>query len=645
MILNELQQEQHKAAMERLYNSPEYRELERQISVNNPRIQNLKPAVRLTAIYLLKYGGEFMVDDLWRLFYKRRPPTIEEYLSPKVLPETNQILYPKWRQEAHEIFATGSTFFEVVIGGAIGGGKSTFATILHLYNLIRVALLLNPHATLGSAPNKTLILSLFTITLPKARKALVEPFLALMKECEEYFEYVEDRRECKAGFPSFANSDKIPFYDNNTEIILPKSVNVMLGSQTTHALSFDMFGAFLDEAEFRGDAGGAEKAMEVWNSLRTRVTSRFLDSRFTFVSLVSSARYATGVMATYTKSISPDSKVSKYLSYPIWEIKSFDSYKQGHFYILRGNSANPSRMLEVEHDSIEAGQYVVPEGCEVVKVPKVYYREFKFDLENSIRDLAGMQTLNADFPFQKTSHIEAPFLTPEFVIQAPLGEGIPLINKLPEQLFTETPSGLRLARYGSVYRYAHVDLAEANVAGLTISHKESYKGRTVYVVDLTCEIKSPTRIDINAIEQLLIDLHHQRGVLFHTITADQYQSTAMRQRLEVLGVAQKVELLSVDKTLVPIGDVARLVIEDRLKIGPCPHLREQMEQLRVDPAASAKKVIRGPAGKDQFDSMVGSITNAIANIEDVPSVEYEELSTDEKLSARLESVFDGLNLI
>src|SRR5690606_21018355 len=115
---------------------------------------------------------------------------------------------------------------------------------------------------------------------------------------------------------------------------------------------------------------------------------------------------------------------------------------------------------EVEHDSIEAGQYVVPEGCEVVKVPKVYYREFKFDLENSIRDLAGMQTLNADFPFQKTSHIEAPFLVPEFVIQAPLGEGIPLINKLPEQLFVETPSGLRLARYGSVYRYAHVDLAE-----------------------------------------------------------------------------------------------------------------------------------------------------------------------------------------
>lgn len=643
--LDDLNKVEHKRAMELMYNSQQYRELERQLQTNNARVADLKPEIRLAAIYLLKYGGEFMLDDLWRMFYRRKPPTIQEFLTDNYLPETNQILYPQWRKDLTELFDVGSTFFEYVIGGAIGGGKTTCAIVAHLYNLIRVACLINPHATLGSAPNKTLVMSMFTLTLPKARKALIEPFLSQMKECSEVFELVDDRREMKADFPSYANSDKIPFFDNMSEIILPNNINVMLGSQVSHALSFDMFGAFLDEAEFRDKSGGPEKALEVWNSLRTRVTSRFLGSRFTFASLVSSARYSTGIMATYVKSISPDSKKEKYSSFPIWEIKSFDAYKDGHFYVLRGNSAHPSQVLNDEYNQIEAGGYVVPEGCEVLKVPKVYYREFTHDLVNSIKDLAGMQLVTENYPFPKVDDIVDKNLVPEFTIVAPIGEGIPLLTKLPQELFTDTPHGRRFARYGSALRYAHIDLAETNVGGLSIVHKERLGDQTVYVTDLTCEIVSPTRIDISSIFQLMIDLKQICGVSFFTISADQYQSADGRQRLEVMSVAQNVNHLSVDSTLGPISDMARLVIENKLKVGKCPNLQTQMRQLQVDPSASKGKVKRGEAGKDQFDSICGAITNAISNIYDVPDIEYIVGDLEETLSSKMKQAFDGLKML
>lgn len=643
----EIDLNQHQVQLERLYNSQEFRLLERSLSNSNPRFRDLKSHQKLLALYLLKSVGDDAFDHMWTLFYKRKPPTIQEYLSPVYTPETSHILYPKWREVAYKTFEPGSTFYELIFGGSIGAGKSTAALILHCYNLIRVALLLNPHGVLGAAPNKGLILSLFTITLPKAKKALVEPFKALMLESRGLFEEV-DRNYWKAGFPNHHLTDKIPFYDNNTELCMPNSISAMLGSQTSHALSFDMFGAFLDEAEFRDSGGDIDKAFEVYSNLKERVDSRFLDSRFKLVTLVSSARYSTGIIAQYTASIPEDSKTTMYLAYPIWEIKEFNAYSDGHFYVLRGNSNHPSKILDsVEQGLVESDNYVTPEGCELLKVPSVYKGKFEFRVEEAIRNLAGLQTLGADQPFPDTTQMVDKSLPAEFSLSAELPKGkdsvrIPLIAKIPEYVYNITPEGRRFKRYPGVARYAHVDLATVNVGGLTILHKELYKDRTMYVVDMMCSITSPTKIDLNAITDLLTDLHNTWGVFFHTITYDQFQSDAPRQQLEMAGVAKEIGLMSVDRTLLPYSEASRIVAAGQFKTGPCPLLEEQMKQVQLFPNRRSEKVKRGPAGKDQLDSMVGAVNNAINATDDVAWVQYEDINDKAYRDKASDSAFDGM---
>jgi hypothetical protein len=640
-ILEEIASSGFKSKLEDFFNSPGYAELNRQLSVNNARFENLTPGVQLLATYLNQSGADLdLNNDIAGLFYKRRPPTIEEYLTPAYLPETTQILYPLWDQTMRRVYDPTKEYFEWIIGGGIGIGKTTTALVAHNYNLIRLSCLRNPKATLGAAPNKNLVLSLFTVTLPKARKALVEPFKALMSECSEIFVEV-DRKEYESGFAGFARSDKVPFYDAKNELLLPNSISVMLGSNTSHALSFDMFGAFLDEAEFR--AGDVEKAFEVYSSLRERVRSRFLGSRFTLVTLVSSARYSTGVLAQYTANIPADDPHAIYSAAPIWEVKNFNSYKDGVFYVLRGNSNHPSKILAAEHEAIEAGTYVAPEGTVVLKVPKTYYKDFDLRIEEAIRNLAGMQTLGADHPFGDTSRLEDANLLPLFQLVAPLGEGVPLINKLPADLFVMTAAGRRFRRYPTAARYVHLDLAEANIAGVTVLHKELRGDQTVYVVDFLCEITSPTRIDINAVKRLMIDLKRGADVQFSVISADQYQSTAIRQELEVEKIATSVVLRSVDRTLWPISEAARLVAQAQVKIGPCQRLRDQMAQVSI--SSKAPLIKRGPAGKDVLDSLIGALINAVEDFENRATHPYIAVAAVDHVQQIRSGAFEGMESI
>jgi hypothetical protein len=652
----DLQLPSHQRRLERLYNSKAFTGLERTLSQSNARFANLAPHQRLLAVYLLQHAGDNAFEDMWTLFYKRRPPTIEEYLT-RHLPETALILYPKWEQTITRLYQPGAQYYEWILGGSIGAGKTTAAIIAHCYNLVRVALLLNPHGTLGAAPNKGLILSLFTITLPKARKALVEPFKALMLESTDLFEEVDDRKYWKAGFPGHGSSDKIPFYDNSTELAMPNNIAVMLGSQTSHALSFDMFGAFLDEAEFRDQGGDVDKAFEIYSNLKERVDSRFLDSRFKLVTLVSSARYSTGIIAQYTASIPKDSKTTIYSAYPIWEIKQFDAYGDGSFHVLRGNDNHPSRILSPEDEALAAaGEYQTPPGCELLRVPLVYLDKFQFRIEDAIRNLAGMQTLGADQPFPDPHLILDGNLPAEFTLVAELPSSldqvrIPLINKVPTYVFQQTPEGRRLFRYPTLARYAHVDLATVNVAAITIMHKELQVDRTVYVTDMTLQIMSPKRIDLNAITEFLVDLARTVNVYFETISFDQFQSDAPRQTLELAGIAKSVVLLSVDRTLGPYGEASRMVTAGQVRTGACPNLQAQMLQVQLFPNRSSEKVKRGPAGKDQLDSWVGALTNAINNVADVPYAKYVDREAGAYQAAAEEGIFrrfrtdDGLQEI
>ena len=613
----------HAVRLEAVANSDYYRELERQVQINNARFRDLSPKVRLVALYLISIGREALIGDLWRLFYRRRVPTIEEFLSEKYLGAMSKMIYPQWRKELLDTFSLGSQRNELILSGAIGTGKTTIARVAHYYNLVRVTSLRYPQLTLGATPDTLLVLSLFSVTLEKASLSVMKPFIALLEK-SPLFEAVSANTE----FPEFKNSGITPYVDNKNYVDLPNGIMIYSGSTVSHALSFSLFGCLLDEAEFR--RSGIEEAFDTYANLKERVRSRFLGSRYILLTLVSSAKSTTGVITRYTQNLKKDDPYVKLLSYPIWEVKSFDAYAKGYFYVLHGTKTHPSRLLDTkEFHEYEAGIFHIPPNCEVIKTPEVYRPDFETDLERALRNLAGVQTEEGNHLFDDLEHMEYKFLLPEFRVEAPLRGRIPLVDKLPSGLIQLIPGGKRLARYPLAPRYVHLDMAEVSEAGLAMVHKELKQvgevTEVVYVVDFVCYIVSPDRISFDKVEQLLIDLSEILEIDVEVLSTDQYQSASMRQKLVLEKGAKKVKITSVDRDIKPYMQLSQVIAHQNFAIGRCPKVKGQLGELREENGKIITKM-----RKDMTDALAGAVHNAAMNVADFPTYPFLEESQKAK---------------
>lgn len=606
----------HREQMERLYNSKEYRVLETQLSVNNARFNELDPKIKLLATYLVHIGGEDVLEDLWRLFYLRKVPSFEEFLDS--LGVTGKMTYPVWRNSLKEHFAPGSLSNELIFGGSIGSGKSFASRLAVIYNLIRVINLVSPQLTLGKTPESVLVTSLLTVTLDKAAIAVYKPYINML-ERSSLFEEVKRQRDLRG----YNGNGPIPYLETGEYTEFPNNIILNIGSQVTHAISYDLFSASLDEAESR--SGSTEKALDLYSELKNRVKTRFLGSRFSLLCLISSSKSASGVISQYTSSIVQGDPATRIFSFPIWEVKESDPYKKGFFFAMRGTAQHPSRILtDEESDGYQKGTFLRPVGTEIYKVPMEYLREFRLSTEKALRDIAGVQSQGEDKLFDDLTTLSHDNLTPELRIDATLGDKRRLIDKLPSHVFSMIHGRKVFKRASSASRYVHCDLAEAGMseAGVTFIHKEiGPKGDVVYVADLAVIFSSHIRIDLGMIKQFIIDVVEECGVLIEVLSADQYQSSALLQEFEQKKIARNVHRVSVDRTSEPYLTFSRLTADGRVKLGHCPILKNQLENLFYD-----KDKIYSHKRKDLADSIVGAVWNAHNNHKDFPVERFDEIN-------------------
>lgn len=511
-------------------------------------------------------------------------------------------------------------------------GKSSIARLSLLLNLIRLTCLKYPQLTLGQSEETILATQMMSINMDKAWLTLMEPIKALMRN-SEYFEDVEKL----VNLNNYVGN-KVPYCRDGNYIRLRNNIIMMYGSTEAHALGMTLFGAMLDESEFR--SGGVEMTFDLYTQLKERVRSRMLDQntglvpKYVMMALVSSAKTQNGVIYNYTRNIPVDDPHTRIMGGAIWEVKDTDSFKNGHFYVMRGSNNHPSQILDSEYGEIEAGTYVPPTNCKVVKVPMHYRRDFESRIEKALQNLAGEQTIGDDMPFNDLEHIEDESLLQEINIIAPLGSKIKLVDKLPSKLFQNTVSGKVFARYPNALRYCSVDLAERSTsqAGFTILHKElNDLHEVIYVVDLIAWITSPTRIDLDAIKTLIEDLAISCSVPFHTISFDQFQSSSTRQYLEVKRVAEQIKYVSVDRSAEAYEGLASTISARLLKIGTCSKLKEQLENISI---VNDKPTTR--IRKDMADTLAAAVQNAKSNVTDIPSYyfsHYKHFDQEEALKS------------
>lgn len=604
------------ADLERVLNSSEFTALYNTISRSNPRLEHLPEAEKQIALALLLTGNQEKLEGLNQVVFKKPILTLDDFLTPdKYLKGFN--IFPYWREEMNALFDPSLMYYEGVFGGPIGIGKSTAARICLFYNLIRVCYLRTPHLVLshkGVTPDTILMTQMMSTDLKKAYLTLTRPFIYMMEKSGLFVEVPKQMH-----LKEFRDEDPIPFWENKKEGLIEMPNNIMFGSGSVerHALGVALIGAMLDEAEFR-IGRDINKTFDLYAALKERIRSRFLGSRYVFLALVSSSKTQSGVIYNYCKHIKKDDPYTRIMGRPIWEVIDFNVTVPGHFYVLRGTNSHPSKILDLEYEMVEGGTYELPPSCEVFKVPNTYLSDFQINIEKSLQNLAGVQTVTDDKPFDNLSEMEDTHLVPEFHISVPFGGKLKLVDKLPQDLFVKTPVGKRLKRYPKAWRYLHLDLAETAEAGFSLVHKElAEDGSPVVVVDLVCWLTSPTRIDLDAIERMVIDLATELHVEIHTASADQFQSASMRQEFVKHRVARETEHVSVDRTIDPYLTLANIIRLGGLKTGLCPKLKTQLEAIFIE---DNKVFTRGR--KDMADAVCGATWNALRNVNDVPVYGY-----------------------
>lgn len=404
-------------------------------------------------------------------------------------------------------------------------GKSTIARRGLIYALYRICCLRSPHKLFNIAPDTVLSALMISVTLQQAQDTALKPVLEMIRNSPCFHEVRK-----MTAFDSFGPNDPVPFCRQGNGIRFPNNVYLSVGSNINHIIGYSVFGSIFDEAEEKDSS----EAFKLYTGLRERIRSRFLNSSLIYCALISSSKSKSGMVWEYIHKIKPDDPETLLLDPAIWEVKGDALGLSGkHFWIYIGTKTHPSKVLPEEYNDVplEKLNYVPPAGCELLEVPIEYRREFENNIEAAIQNIAGRTTDTSDRPFDDLSRIgDCKQLLPEVHLEAPLGDQIPLIDKLPKELFQETTLGPRLARYPNAPRFVHVDLASQSTsqAGYSLWHKEYVvndlgEHQTVFVADFVSWISAPNRIDHDAIKQLSLDLRDKAGVYIKTISYDQFQ--------------------------------------------------------------------------------------------------------------------------
>lgn len=585
------------------------------------KIRALNEIDQRISLYLtLTSQDENFITQSDRILYARHFPDIEEFLDNNFyMGYTSGGIYPYWREKMLEMFDKGSTIKKAVFTGCIGSGKSTIARKCSIYSLYKVLCLRHPRAVFNVDNDATLASFIYSITLKTVYETNLMPFVKILDSMPCF-----QRVQKISAFKNFDITDEtssIPYCvtgsGGDTTIHFANNVIQFAGSQETHQTGRNIFNAFLDEVSEKG----LEDGLRIINALDARIASRFQGSNFTFFSIVSSAKEKASPIGAYIRSIPSDDKETIVFSPKLWEVKPDPDF-QGDgrtFTVLVGNGIIPSRIIdnELELEQIKNGEFVLQNGCEIIEPPLFYKQKFEMNIDQAIQDIAGIATGGEDLVFRDTSKLQDTNLCPEVHFVADLGKKTDLFQFLPPHLFTIDLNGKkRFKRAPNAERVIHLDLAEASgetEAGIGLMHKELYKApnsvfpEEMYVVDFIGYVNSKTRIDLEAIQNLYIKLVTEYGCNIRLMSSDQHQGELMRQFFDNHRLATETAYISVDRTLQPYNNAARLIELGRVKVGKCPYLIEQMENVGI---RSGKAVRLNTTRKDMTDVLCGMIEGA-----------------------------------
>jgi hypothetical protein len=627
-----------------------------QLIVNNPNLGDQQ-----------KY---FFLENTWRIHYKVKPPTVDEFLTPKWIGAIADSIYPHIVRVFKQFMNPYSNKRVLVLSTAIGFGKSSLSALIVLFVIVHLQYMRNPKEFFNLNEMGSLVIALLSFTMKKVDQVLLQPFSNTLR-ASPMFERVRQEHRLEAKQKEIGN-DKIAYTSAGRmgSFQFSKDIHITTVSDRSALLGLNIIFGIASEISFWLQKGvSVDEIWGTFNDLWNRVDSRF------------AMRYLSGVILDSSPldlSLSPIDKwvysgeaekdpsvmIVKSTHWDVFPEKYPNWNKTGKtFPVFRGSASKPPKVLTNEKEIQEYGKE------EVLNVPIDIKQKFLNDTKKMVADYAGfpaggMAKLISDFSYIEGMFTDRLVNTYSF-ITAPADkppEGL-IWNQIKDDFFINVSGRWEFYRSPSAKRTIHIDLAETgDMAGIAMNHFEMGDNGQLYIInDFTIGI-SPEKstINIDAVAKFILDLR-KAGIQLYKVTSDQYQSSDLLQRLKRDNIP--VDKLSVDRETAPYKVIASWIMNGRVKVGYNIFLKNNFKSLieittdkgkqKVDHSKGEvvyddggdwKQSFMGVNAKDVSDAFTGSAYVLITDLsQEIPQYQWAHNGQIEQKFGIDKSIVDNIN--
>lgn len=535
--------------------------------------------------------------------FEQRPASITEFLGPDYL-NIEKLVRPGLKEALVAIFGEEvngdriALFERAMLTGAIGIGKTTFASIALPYMAHWVLCLRDPQAYFELLPGSRIAFMQMSTSRSQALKVVFGDIFARIKNSKWFVEnYPHD--------PKFTN-----------EIRFPKEIWILPGdSAETTFEGFNILAGILDEMDSHKETKDKDYADVGYDTIHNRISSRFvvLDDEGSEVGhkglliCIGQMKKATGFAARKYKEFLEDSR-AYVMRMTIWESFGWKRYtrKDGthnsFWYDKRRKKIVPETIVGVVNNS------------DFIEIPNAYRKDFENNPEKALRDLAGIPPEVSD-----------PFIS--------MVDKITLcVTRWKERHGDESPVGPELLRpvFAPWFRgdndprrrHIHVDMAysgDGDSLGIGMGHVEELveiedELKPYIVMDCLIRIRAHSggEIFLPDVRRIIYQLKDELHFRIVSVSMDGFQSTESLQQLQKKRF--HTEYVSIDKSTLPYEDLREAIYDERFEFPPfLTHATfgddklieigvQELSQLQDD----GKKIDHPVGGsKDVADTMAG----------------------------------------
>ena len=174
---------------------------------------------------LNEYGASNTLKSIWYEDYEEVPVDIDTFIDDErfLSNALGDTLYPFWRDVLRKLFAPGAKYYECVLTGAIGLGKTTIADIGLAYMLHKLLCLKNPPSFYGLSKMSIMTINFFNVTLDLSYGVAYQKFQSMVLSSPWFLEH------------GTVSGTKNSVYSPG------KNIQLEVGSNEKHALGQDVF--------------------------------------------------------------------------------------------------------------------------------------------------------------------------------------------------------------------------------------------------------------------------------------------------------------------------------------------------------------------------------------------------------------------